>query len=151
MSAHKEPMFMVSEVYEKLSKNEPRYHISEEHTVFIQDNYEKLFQDVTDEIAIGEASTPYLYHHKHSIPKIKKLLGDIKIIIFLRNPIDRAYSAYKHFVKETGDTDSFEQFLGKEEERVRENWDILTFPKGLFFYYNQVKAFQDNFSRIRIY
>ena len=142
---------MVSEVYEKLSKNEPRYHISEEHTVFTQDNYEKLFQDVTDEIAIGEASTPYLYHHKHSIPKIKKLLGDIKIIIFLRNPVDRAYSAYKHFVKETGDTDSFEQFLGKEEERVRENWDILTFPKGLCFYYNQVKAFQDNFSRIRIY
>jgi len=151
MPAHKEPMFMVSEVYEKLNTNDPRYHISEEHTVFTLDNYEKLFENVTDEIAIGEASTPYLYHHKYSIPKIKRLLGDVKIIIFLRNPVDRAFSAYKHFVKETGDTDSFEQFLNKENERVSENWDILTFPKGLGFYYNQVKAFQNNFSRVRIY
>lgn len=151
MSAHKEPMFMVSEVYEKLSKNDPRYHISEEHTVFAFNNYENLFKDVKDEIAIGEASTPYLYHYQHSIPKIKKLLGDVKIIIFLRNPVDRAYSAYKHFVKETSDKDSFEQFLDKEEDRVRENWDILTFPKGLGFYYRQVKAFQDNFSRVKVY
>jgi len=151
LSAHKEPMFLVSEVYEKLSKNDPRYHISEEHTVFTLDNYKKLFENVTDEIAIGEASTPYLYHHRYSIPRIKELLGDVKIIIFLRNPVDRAYSAYKHFVKETSDKDSFEQFLEKEEERVRENWDILTFPKGLGFYYNQVKAFQDNFSQVRTY
>lgn len=151
MPDHKEPLFMVSEIYEKLSTNDPRHHISEEHTVFTLDNYKNLFKDANNEIAIGEASTPYLYYHEASIPKIKKHLGDVKIIIFLRNPVDRAFSAYKHFVKQTADTDSFEQFLEKEEARIRDNWDILTRPKDLGFYNKQVKAFKNIFSRVKIF
>jgi hypothetical protein len=34
--------------------------------------YGDLFKDVTDEIAIGEASPNYLFHYKTSTPRIKQ-------------------------------------------------------------------------------
>ena len=150
MPAHKEPLFMVSEIYEKLSPKDPRYKISEAHTVFSFDEYKNLFKAVENEKVIGESSTPYLYYYKRSIPKIKKYLGDVHILICLRNPVDRAYSSYNHSARDTEEKCSFEEFLAKEEERKTENWDILNFPKGLGFYYDQVTAFQDNFSHVKI-
>ena len=60
------------------------------------DDYKSLYSNVKNEIAVGEASPQYLFTYETTIPLIKKYLGDIKIILILRNPVDRAYSAYKH-------------------------------------------------------
>ena len=147
---HKEPLFMMSAIYEKLSRKDPRYRISETHTVFSFDDYKKLFEEVKNEKAIGEASTTYLYYHEMAIPNIQKYLGDVKIIISLRNPVDRAYSSYTHLVRDGAETSSFEEFLEKEKERKRENWDILNFPKDLGFYHNQVRAYIDNFTKVKV-
>ena len=50
-----------------------------------------------DEKAIGESTVLYLYYYKNAINNIKHYLGeDVKIIIMLRNPADRAYSAFQH-------------------------------------------------------
>ena len=39
----------------------------------------------------------YLMYPEIVIPKIKEYLGnDVKIIIMLRNPVERAYSGYQH-------------------------------------------------------
>jgi len=65
----------------------------------------------------GEASTTYLYDylpfwdnpsgeltHDHSLPCIPELvikeLPEVKILVILRNPVSRAVSAYRHYVKE---------------------------------------------------
>ena len=58
------------------------------------EDYCKLFMDVKDEIAIGEASADTLSTWQTSIPAIKDKLIDPRIMILLRNPVDRAYSAY---------------------------------------------------------
>ena len=56
--------------------------------------YESLFAS-TDAPARGEASVFYLYFHQIAIPRIIAKLGtDVKIIIMLRDPVARAYSAY---------------------------------------------------------
>lgn len=68
---HKEPLFMMSAIYEKLNPKDPRYRISETHTVFSFDDYKKLFEEVKNEKAIGEASTTYLYYHEMAIPNIE--------------------------------------------------------------------------------
>lgn len=150
LPGHKEPLFMTSAIYEKLSRKDPRYKISETHTVFSFDDYKNLFEEVKNEKVIGEASTTYLYYHETAIPNIRKYLGDVKIIISLRNPVDRAYSSYTHLVRDGAEASSFEEFLEKEEERRRENWDILNFPKHLGFYHDQVKAYIDNFSKVKV-
>ncbi len=113
-------------------------------------SYTKLFSKVKDEKAIGEASADTLYFYRDSIYYIKKYLGDVKIIILLRNPIDRAFSAYTHLVRDEREYLSFEDALREEENRRRNNWEFIWYYKDVGFYYNQVKAFIENFSEVKI-
>jgi hypothetical protein len=55
--------------------------------------YLDLFQNVTTETIVGEASSPYL-SCPHAASEIKKTFPDSKILISIRNPIERAHSAY---------------------------------------------------------
>lgn len=57
------------------------------------ESYRALFQQVVNEVAIGEASPSYLIT-PGSPERIKHYLPDVKLIAILRNPVDRAYSAH---------------------------------------------------------
>jgi hypothetical protein len=61
------------------------------------EDYLKLFGNVTDEIAIGEATPCYLWSET-AARNIAARIPDAKIIINLRNPVDRAFSQYLHMV-----------------------------------------------------
>lgn len=56
--------------------------------------YINLFENL-DGIA-GDITPAYAILEKEDIQHIYNLLGDIKIIFMLRNPVDRAWSAYKY-------------------------------------------------------
>ena len=57
------------------------------------DKYHNLFSDKKDEEIFGESSVSYLYYPE--VPKrIKEYNTEAKIIIMLRNPVDRAFSHY---------------------------------------------------------
>lgn len=63
-------------------------------------DYEALFDGVTDEIAIGEASPNYLFAHQRAVPNIQKYVPTAKLIAILRNPVERAYSDYLMHIRE---------------------------------------------------
>lgn len=66
--------------------------------IHCEDDYLKLFEEATDcHIAIGEASTSYLYS-KVAISNILKFCSDARFIVLLRNPIDMAYSLYSELI-----------------------------------------------------
>ncbi len=68
-------------------------------------------------ILTGEASPYYIFHPL--VPKrIIKAIPKIKLIVLLRNPIDRAYSHYNHERKLGYEKLSFEDAIYKEEERL---------------------------------
>ena len=58
-----------------------------------RDDYERLFAGVTTERAIGEASPQYL-NDVEAPARIDADLPDVRLIVSLRNPADRAYSSY---------------------------------------------------------
>jgi hypothetical protein len=68
----------------------------------------------------GEAS-PYYLFHPHAAKRASMVVPDAKLIILLRNPVDRAYSHYQHQVKrvtgEARETLAFEEAI-KAEERI---------------------------------
>jgi len=65
---------------------------NEEHIITIE-QYLSQFDGVTTEKAIGEASVSYLFYP--SVPeKIKAFNPAAKIIMILRNPVDRGFSHY---------------------------------------------------------
>ncbi len=72
----------------------------------------------------GEGSPFYMFH-PHALRRISELLPEVKIIILLRNPVDRAYSHYHHEVEKRRETLSFEDAIRMEEERLRGEFDKL--------------------------
>jgi hypothetical protein len=57
--------------------------------------YEKYFQNADEENLKGEVSPTYLYCKK-AAKRIKKNFPNAKILIILRDPVERAYSQYIH-------------------------------------------------------
>lgn len=60
---------------------------------------------------LGEASTAYLANPFPSSVWIKKMIPDVKLIVILRNPIQRAVSAYKMYAKTGADSRSLEEAI----------------------------------------
>ena len=110
-------------------------------------DYQALFEGVTDEKAIGEASASYLYSPK-APTLIKRSIPDARLIAILRNPADRAYSNFLHCVRGGREsTVDFAEALRVEEERIKRNWGPLWHYKQKGFYYAQVKRYLDTFGR----
>lgn len=70
-------------------------------------------------LVTGEASPFYLYHPL--VPeRIKKALPAVRMIVLLRNPIDRAFSHYQQSRRHGKESLGFAAALAAEEERTRE-------------------------------
>jgi hypothetical protein len=79
--------------------------------------YEALFA-AADTPAIGEASVTYLYD-PHAASRIRGVLGaDTRILILLRNPVDKAHSLWGHMVGLGAEELSFSEALAAEKERL---------------------------------
>ncbi len=92
MSPLKEPEFLGREPDARSADGSPQPNRRKKIQT-IQD-YQALFDGVTDEIAIGEASPNYLFMHEQAVPKIQTHVPNAKLMAFLRNPVERAYSNY---------------------------------------------------------
>lgn len=120
--------------------------------VLTEQSYMDLYRGIPLDKVTGEIGTGYLYHHQMSIPLIQKTLGtDVKIAIILRNPMDRCFSSYMHFVKDLFEDLSFEASLDAEQSRIKENWDFMWHHKSLGYYADQVKAYQDTFKNVKVW
>jgi hypothetical protein len=80
-------------------EKEPHHFNSDDHRSYPDlAAYEALFQGATeDHLAIGEASTWYLYS-KEAAHNIEAYRGDARYIVCLRNPIEMAYSLHEQKV-----------------------------------------------------
>ena len=68
-------------------------------------------------LTVGEQTATYLFHPL--IPKrIHTTIPNAKLIVVLRNPVDRAYSNYKHQVREGIEKRTFEDAIKSELKRI---------------------------------
>jgi hypothetical protein len=112
--------------------------------------YEKLFSGVTDEIAIGEACPLYLYH-RHAPQKIYHYIPDVRLIVILRDPVERAYANYLHLVRDGREPDKdFGYALQDEERRIQNNWEWFWHYQQLGYYTEQIKRYYRVFSKEQI-
>ena len=76
----------------------------------------RFYKKTNQNLLSGEASPGYLFHPM--VPsRMKEILPGVKLIVILRNPVDRAYSDYHHSLRINKETLSFEKAIELEEER----------------------------------
>jgi len=146
MCTPKEPHFLINN---EIGKD--RIPIS----ICSENEYLDLFLEGRGEKYRGESSVMYLMFPEIVIPKINQQFGEeCKIIIMLRNPIERAYSGFQHVrrynIKE--DCSDFKSAWNISEERYFSQSDMTPASryKELGLYYKQVKSYLDEVKNVHI-
>ncbi|HUP01468.1 MAG TPA: sulfotransferase [Gemmatimonadota bacterium] len=114
MSPVKEPNFFAYEA----SALESAPDWADEYPIKTIEEYESLFVGVTGEKAIGEASPRYL-RAPGAAERILQHLPGARIIAILRDPVERAFSAYFKYVGEGTETREFTAAIRDEERGIR--------------------------------
>jgi hypothetical protein len=114
------------------------------------EEYIAHFSEVKDEKIIGEASPMYLYV-PGTAERIHAVIPNVKLFAILRNPIDRAFSAYMHAIRDWLEpSSSFKMALEKEQERIEAGWGILWHYIKAGFYYEQLNRYYEIFDPCQI-
>lgn len=115
------------------------------------DDYKALFADSPDAHVRGEASTWYL-HTPGTAYRIRSHIPNVKLIVILRDPVERAYSNFLHnrnYLKIEPHY-SFEEAVRAEEERRKQNWGHPWYYVDIGCYYKHLKPYFDCFDRSQI-
>jgi hypothetical protein len=105
---------------------------------FVYDAY-RLYHRLAyqQDLITGEGSPDYIFD-VHAPKRIATNLPNVKIIILLRDPVDRAYSHYLHNVRAEWDPDrerlSFEDAIAAEAERLDGEYEKLVEKENYFSY-----------------
>src|SRR5262245_43674289 len=129
MSPIKEPCFFAPEVADVTARARELYDADapalrryldgpttekRDHGIVLDwDDYLKLFKRVRDETAIGEASVAYLASPA-AAPAIRARLPESRIVMMLRNPVDRLFSRFAA-ARERGEATKFERWVGERQ------------------------------------
>lgn len=115
--------------------------------------YRALFRNADGARAVGEGSVSYLYHAS-AAADLRRAVPDARLICILRNPADRAYSAFRYLrsrmYEPVGD---FGEALAREDARVDAGWHHMWHYRRMGRYAEQVHRYLTIFDReqIRIY
>ncbi len=147
MSPHKEASFFVAEHLPSAFQG-PGDERANRLFIRDRDDYEALFAGAEGK-AVGECSVLYLYYP--AAGAIAKAVPDAKIVILLRHPVDRAYSAYLHQLRDARERLSFEEGLAQEDERKRAGYEPMWHYFEMGRYAERVRAYLEHFGRERVY
>ena len=122
----------------------------EQNTVRSATRYGQLFHDAGAEKYVGEASVYYL-NFLDTAEKIRALDGDSRVVMVLRNPVDRAYSAYMHLVRDGREDLSFKDALAAEDQRRAAGYAPLWWLRACGYYSSAVQHYIEVLGRDRVH
>jgi Sulfotransferase family len=137
MSPMKEPHFF-SQIEPAQGRKAFFPHVTDE------DEYLALFKGATTEEVLGEASTSYLWD-RQAAARIKGVVPEARILIMLRDPVDRAYSQYWNDVREGIERRSFLDALLEEQRSGPGAWGVSSLHIDCGRYADQVERYLDQF------
>ncbi len=113
-------------------------------------DYRATFAHCPPGCIIGEATPLYLYSPR-APGEIKNMVPDAKLIAILRNPVDRAYSAFLHLVRDHRETTrDFLEALRLEPTRIADHWEHIWHYVAMGRYAEQLARYYELFPREQI-
>ena len=150
-----------------------RYHLRQHPDVYVPTNeaqffnrsqnlargrdwYESFFSKAGPDQVVGDKSPDYLWttsdgarnHIAGSHERIYEMYPDMKLVVTLRNPVNRAVSALNHFIRRGHVTPLYgidPLLFGDEQDRI-EGLGII--EKG--YYYRELRPYLDLFDRDQV-
>ena len=116
MSANKEPWF-----YAISDRSEPFTGPGDGQGIRSRSDYEALFEASGSAVAVGEASTLYL-SSEHAAERIALDVPDARIVVTLRDPVQRAFSNFSQHRWQARETLGFDEALAAGPGRVASGW-----------------------------
>ena len=143
--------------YDEIGYFDSNYHLGENwyRSMFPTQKIMNKIREDTGYSITGE-DTPFYFWKKEVAERILSDMPETKLIVILRNPVDRAYSNYNLAVRENNEKLTFEEAIGEEIEFLSKNSFRETvdrfrsyLTKGMYVY--QIKPWLDVFSREQLH
>jgi hypothetical protein len=112
--------------------------------------WQRLFEPGADHAQRGDGSVTTLYYPQAAIDNIRRHCPDVRMIALLRNPTDRAFSAYNYLLGRGRESETFEQGLDLEEERIAAHWHHMWHYTRMGHYSEQLEPFLSAFGKDRL-
>ncbi len=126
--------------------NGPRMRSVLDDIVTTEAEYRRHFAGMREGQIGGDISPSYL-NSEHAPEAICELLGAPKIIILLRNPVDRMFSQYMHLRRAAREELSFEDALAAENERSAQGWGDMWLYRHSAYAAERVRRYIETFGR----
>ncbi len=111
-------------------------------------DYLKLFREVGERKAIGEASVSYLWS-KSAPANIRGAIPDARIILVLRNPVEMIFSMYLQTIRSGAIDGTFREAIETDLQRGSDEIDVLHPFLDFGFYAEQVQRYLEAFPATR--
>ena len=148
MPKQKELHFFTQPQIFKLNKG-PKDKVVKQSHIKSEKEYLELFKSVKDEIAVGDTSPSYI-NYPENFGMIKQYLNDPKVIVIVRDPIDRAYSNYLHLKRELREKMDFFSALKNEDNRREECYSDFWYYRFNSTYYKKILMAKKTFSNVLV-
>jgi len=149
LSPVKEPKFFLSDGPPPRHGGPGDVQTYQEH-VWRREDYEALFAAAPDGALLGEA-TPFYLHDLDSHARIKALIPQARLVLLLRDPVDRAHSNWTHLwnagLEPEGD---FLAACRAEPARIAAGWAQFWHYVGLGLYGRQIEHLYRHFPREQV-
>ena len=104
----------------------------------------------------GDISNDYFYYYKKSIINIQEIYRkqgqeEPKIVIVLRNPVDRVFSMYNHTIRLASDSVNFDRAFQLSKERVRDGYAWMFDLMGVGESADAVESYISAFPNVKIF
>jgi hypothetical protein len=115
-----------------------------------KEDYQKLFKQAGEAKAIGESSVRYLANPV-APQNIHHFIPDARLIISLRQPADRAFSAFAHNLRDGLEPCAdFGEAIRQDRSGERDGWLFCRYLAN-GFYYQSIKRYLEYFDRSQLH
>jgi Sulfotransferase family len=149
MSAVKEPKFFLTDGPPPTAGGPGDLRTYREH-VWRRDDYEALFDPAPPGALRGE-STPFYLYRRDAQRRIRQLIPGARLIVILRDPVERAHSNWTHLWSAGLDpVDDFVKACAEEDRRIAAGWADFWHYTALGRYGEQLEQLYRTFPREQV-
>ena len=95
----------------------------------------------TGDVPLTFESSPYYMFHPLAAERISRDLPGVKLLVLVRDPVERAYSAHAHELARGYETEPFERALELEDERLAGEAERIVAEPGYLSHSHQHHAY----------